>query len=193
METPEAVVHPSKVWKQASFRSWVELSVPSKIRAFLSRQMPHIKQWGIMFQTTPFLCLLNLTGQLDKSSITPLSITKCTPKRVNTMHHNSLATGQHKSKWLVVSPALLHIQHQLITRSQRFCKLSFVKIRPNAAVQMKKLIFVGKFGSTLSSKEKTYEKGVVRLCSKIAHHKLLQKTVSSTTYPPHPLSHSRIK
>lgn len=53
MKTQKAIVHPSKVQRKASFRSWVELSVPSKIRAFLSPKTPHIRQWGIMFQITP--------------------------------------------------------------------------------------------------------------------------------------------
>ena len=39
----------------------------------------------------------------------------------------------------------LHIQHQSTKTTCRLCKLSTVKIFPNAVVQMKKLTFVGTF------------------------------------------------
>ena len=53
-KTPEELVHPNWVWKKDIFMSRIELSLPSKVWAFLSLQIPHIKQWETMFQITPF-------------------------------------------------------------------------------------------------------------------------------------------
>ena len=58
-KTPNAFVHLIKVWKKDIFKSWINISVSSNVLAFFSLQIPHIKQWGITFQSTPFLCFLN--------------------------------------------------------------------------------------------------------------------------------------
>ena len=99
-KTPNAFVHLIKVWKKDIFKSWINISVSSNVLAFFSLQIPHIKQWGITFQSTPFLCFLNLPDQLARRSNTSLGITQNIPKSVTTILHNSLAIRQCRSKWL---------------------------------------------------------------------------------------------
>ena len=60
------------------------------------------------------------------------------------MFHNS--SYWCRSKWSVVSPFLLHMQHQSTTATFHLLKLSMVKIFPKATIQIKKLTFVGTFG-----------------------------------------------
>ena len=43
---PKAFIHSNKVFRNKSFRSKTGFSHPSKVLAFLSRQMPHMRQWG---------------------------------------------------------------------------------------------------------------------------------------------------
>ena len=75
---------------------------------------PTTKQWETMFQITLFLCFLNLPSHLAGSSTTSWGITQDILKSINTIpHNNSLAIRQCKSKWLIVSPTLLHILHPI--------------------------------------------------------------------------------
>ena len=98
---PKALVHPNKVWKKDLFISWMRLSFPSKVWAYLSLQIPHIKQWGTMIQIAPFLCFLNLPGQQASKSTTSLGITQKTPNKRK--HHTPQPTSyramQEKSIW----------------------------------------------------------------------------------------------
>ena len=92
------------------------------------------------------LNLLNLFNQLVESSTTLRSMTQWTPNSEHTVFHNSWDTGQCRSKWSVITPFLLHIQHQSTTTTFRLLKLSMAKILPKAAVQIKKLPFGGTYG-----------------------------------------------
>ena len=124
--------------KHGSSRSETDFSNPSKVLAFLSCQILHTRQWGITLQITTLLPLPNLPCQLAKSSTTPFSITQWTPKRENSILQSSWAIEQWRSRWSIVSPALLHMQHQSIMISHRFLRLSTVRIFPRVAVQKKK-------------------------------------------------------
>lgn len=104
------IVH-SRVWRNSCFKSWIDLSSPSKVQAFLSLQIPHMRQREIMAQIAVALCLLNLCDQLAKRSTTPLGITHCTTNKENTKFHNSLAIRQCISKRSMVSPYLIIIIH----------------------------------------------------------------------------------
>ena len=110
-KTPEALPNHAKSEKikvkAISFNSWIDLSIPSKVRAFLSLQMTHIRQWGIILQSNLILSYLNLLDQLAISSKTLHSITQWTPNSVHTIVHNSWATWQCRSKCSTVSPFLL--------------------------------------------------------------------------------------
>ena len=68
------------------------------------------------------------------------------PEERKTMLQSSRAAGQWRSRWLVVSPYLLHMQHQSIIIIQRFLRLSTVRNFPKTAVQSKKLMLVGALG-----------------------------------------------
>ena len=46
VEMPNAFAHSNKVWMKDSFKSWINLSFPSKVGTFLSLQIPHMRQWG---------------------------------------------------------------------------------------------------------------------------------------------------
>ena len=70
VKTPVAFAQSNKVWKKRSFNSWIDLSFLSKIHVFLSLQMTHIRQWGIILQSTLDLSLLNVFDQHAKSSTT---------------------------------------------------------------------------------------------------------------------------
>ena len=131
--TPEAVAQSNKVWKNNSFKWWIDLSFPSKVCVFLSPHIPHIRQYGIILQITVVLCLLNTTWH------DPMR-----PNNEHTIFHNSWAIGPCMSKWSIVSPFCLRIQRQSTTTTCRLRKLSTVKIYPNTAVQMK-LTSVGIF------------------------------------------------
>lgn len=119
---------------------------------------PH-EAMRVMPQIASFLCLLNLLGQLAKSSTTPLGMTQLIPNRENTIFHISLVTGQWTSKWSVVFPLLLHIQHQSTITIWHLCKLSIFKIFPNADIQRikKKRPLLVLQVSTNSSMEKIVE------------------------------------
>ena len=99
--------------------------------AFISHQIPHMRQWGIILQITADLHLLNFAAQ---SFTMPLGITQETPINENSIFHSSLARGQCNSKWSIVSPSFLDMQHQSITTTWRFLKLLEVKILPKALV-----------------------------------------------------------
>ena len=137
LTTPEAFAHSNKVWKNKCFNSWIDLSSPSKVRVFLSLHMTHIRQWGIILQSTLVLGLWNFCDQLAISSTRLRGMTQWTPKRKHTIFHNSWDIGQFRSKWSKVSLFLLHMQHQSTTTNFRLLKLSTVKIFLNAAVQIK--------------------------------------------------------
>ena len=89
VKTPEAFAQSRKIWKKRSFNSWIDLPFPSKVRAFLSHQMTHTRQWRIILQSTLVLSSLNLPDQLAISSTTP-----CTwpnePQIVNTSYPTTL-------------------------------------------------------------------------------------------------------
>ena len=111
-KTPEAFAQSRKVKKKKkvkakSFNSWIDLSIPSKVCAFRSLQMSHIRQWRIILQSTLIQSLLNLPDQFATSSTTLRSITQWTPNSVHTIFHNSWATWQCRSKCSTVSPFLL--------------------------------------------------------------------------------------
>ena len=113
-----------------------------------SLQIPHMRQWWIILQTTELLCLLKLSDQLARSSTstTPCSMTQCTLNSEHTIFNCSRDIGQCRSKWSIASPFHLRIQHQSTTTTCCLLKLSTVKFSPNDAVQMKKLTLVGTFG-----------------------------------------------
>ena len=75
LKTPKAFVYSSKVWRKDSCKSWVDLSFSSKVRAFLSRHIPHMRQRGIILQINTNLRLISLLNQLARISTTPLGIT----------------------------------------------------------------------------------------------------------------------
>ena len=75
---------------------------------------------------------LDLPFQLVKSSTTTFGITQGTPNHENTMVQSFLATMQWKSRWSVVSPSLLHMQHQSSTTNLCFWRLSVVRISPKS-------------------------------------------------------------
>ena len=93
---------------------------------------PDTRQWGIMRQFSALQNQLDLPFQLVKSSTTTFGITQGTPTHENTMVQSFLATMPWKSRWLVVSPSLLHMQHQSSTTNLRFWRLSVVRISPKS-------------------------------------------------------------
>jgi len=119
------------------------MSMSLKCRAFLSCQRHHIKHNGTNLQTS-------LTGphpselpQLVNKSSTSLGITHSTPNKVRMQLHRSRATSQWSNKCSIDSSFFLHIQHPSTTTTFLFCRLSYVKIFPNAAVHTKNAIIDG--------------------------------------------------
>ena len=100
--------------------------------AFISLQIPHMRQWWIILQITELLCLLKLSDQLARSSTstTPCSMTQCTSNSEHTKFHSSWAIGQCRSKWSIASPFHLRIQHQSTTATCCLLKLLTVKFSP---------------------------------------------------------------
>ena len=65
------------------------LFILSKVRVFISLQMTHIRQWGIILQSTLDLSLLNLFDQLAKSSTTLHNMTQWTQNSEHTIFQGS--------------------------------------------------------------------------------------------------------
>ena len=68
-----------------------ERSQPSKLLAFLSRQMHQIKQWGSNLQTSMWRCRANFPCQALNNSRTVRGITHWIPNKQKTKDHNSQA------------------------------------------------------------------------------------------------------
>ena len=64
-----------RMCKKKDLNSRKESSQPSKLLAFLSCQMHHIKQWGSILQTFMLQCHPNFACQDSKNSITVWGIT----------------------------------------------------------------------------------------------------------------------
>ena len=134
--------------KEGNFKSWIDLSFPSKLGAFLCPpNTPH----EVEKDHTPDhhnLSLLNLPIQLARSSTTPCGMTAWPnePQIVNTSYCTNLELPQCRSKWSLVSPFLFHIQNHCTTTTCHLRKLSTIKNFPNTAIQRKKVTFVGTFG-----------------------------------------------
>ena len=107
----------------------MDISQPSKHRAFLSRHKHHIIQCGINPQISPDICLFNL-GQQCSKSITLLGITQTTPNMEKAKSQISCASKQWRRRWSTDSPSLLHMLHQSRTYNLLLRRLSVVRILP---------------------------------------------------------------
>ena len=83
-----------RVCRKKDLISNIERSHPSKLLAFLSRQIHHKKQWGTILHIFIFLCRPNLPCQDSNNPITFWGITQWIPNKQNTNDHNSQAMGQ---------------------------------------------------------------------------------------------------
>ncbi len=101
------------------------------------------KQCRISCQITKLLDLPRAPFQQANNS---RGIMHWTPNKLKIKHHNSVATGQYRSRWSIDSPLHLHMQHQSITKTLLFLRLSMVRLLPIAAHQTKK----GTLGGTFS-------------------------------------------
>lgn len=115
---PDAAIQSTRVWRTIHLISNSFHSFPSKHLAFLSHQIHQNKQLGIALQSSTFLDLPRPRRQQANNSITPWGITHWTPNRLKKKFHNSLASGQCRSKWAMDSPLLFHIQHQSTTNTR---------------------------------------------------------------------------
>ena len=95
--------------KKKNLISNIKCSHPSKLLAFLSRQIHHNKQWGTILHNSMFLCCPNIPYQDSNNSITLWGITQWTPNKQNTNNHISQAMGQWRRRWSTDSPQFLHI------------------------------------------------------------------------------------
>ena len=77
----KAVSQSNKVQKKKNLRSGIKCSVSSKLLLFLSLQMHHIRQFGIIVQMWPFRWRPNWPCQQTRSSTTDFGITQKFPKR----------------------------------------------------------------------------------------------------------------
>ena len=138
----------------------MELLFPSKVQAFLSLQIPHIKQWGTMsnFQITPSLCFLNLPGQQASKSTTSLGKTQKTPK--NRKHHTPQLTSYRAMQEKMVRRLPCPLTQTTPIHNKPM--LPQIIISQNSTQHhcpyKKKLILEG----TQSSMEKEYEKGICK-------------------------------
>ena len=139
----KVVDHSNRVWKNENFRAGTVASTPVNVRAFLSHQIFHMWQWGIIFQIDAASSLPNLPAQQANKSSTPLGITQQIPNNVKTISQRSRVIGQCNRRWLTDSPPDLHMQHQSKMSTFLFLRLSMVRILPSAAVQVKKETLVG--------------------------------------------------
>ena len=78
--SPDAFAHSNNVRRNINRSSCPFFSQPSNVRAFLSLQMPHMRQCRIISHITPLSCLETFLCQHAKSSIME-----------NTKSHNSQA------------------------------------------------------------------------------------------------------
>ena len=102
-------------------------------------------------------CLPNLPCQQSYKATTRLGITQCIPNRDKTVSHISLTTVQWRNKWSMVSPSILHIQHQLTRIMFRLLKFSVVKIFPKPTVHIKKATLGGWFPNAFPWKPHTIQ------------------------------------
>ena len=110
---PKAYQEKEKRKKKKKALSNLNLSshtLQSTLHFFL--QIHHIKQWGLAFQISLLWCRSTWHSQQASKSLSILGITHKIPKRVKTIPHNSLAIGQCKWNWFIVSSSLLHIKYQ---------------------------------------------------------------------------------
>ena len=105
----KTTLHSKSVCKKKDLISNKERSQPSKLLAFLSRQMHQIKQWGTNFQTSMWQCRANFPCQASNNSRTVLGITHWIPNKQKIKDHNSQAMEQWSRRWSTDSPHLLHI------------------------------------------------------------------------------------
>ena len=105
----KTALHSKRVCKKKDFISSKERSQPSKLLAFLSRQMHQIKQWGTNFHTSMWQWCPNFPCQASNNSRTIWGITHWIPNKQETKDHNSQALEQWSKRWSTDSPHLLHI------------------------------------------------------------------------------------
>ena len=112
------------------------LETSSKVLEFLSRHTVHIKHKGIKFQMCEW-CFPNQFRHPNNKSTTRLGRTQWIWKEAKTKFQSFWTTLQCSNKWSTVSPSQRHIQyHPAIVYPLRI-RLSQVKIRSQATVQIK--------------------------------------------------------
>ena len=118
-------------------RSWSgELDISSKILKFLSRHTVHIRHIGIKFQMWEW-CLPNQLYHLNNKSTTCLGRTQWMRKETKTKFQSFWAALQCNNKWSTISPSQRHIQYHPAIVCPHRIRLSQVKMRPKAVVQIK--------------------------------------------------------
>ena len=105
----KTTLHSKRVCKKKDLISSKEGSQPSKLLAFLPRQMHQIKQWGTSLQTSIWWCRTNFPYQATNNSRTVWDITHWIPNKQKTKDHNSQAMEQWSRRWSTDSLHLLHI------------------------------------------------------------------------------------
>ena len=140
----KTILHSKGVCKKKDLIPSKEHSQPSKLLAFLSRQMHQIKQWGPNLQTSMWRCCANFLCQASNNSRTVWGITHCIPNKQKTKDHNSQAMEQWSRRWSTDSPQLLHIASVKHYHTS-FTKVAIVKILPKEADQEKKATLGGTF------------------------------------------------
>ena len=85
----KTTLHSKRVCKKKDLISSKKRSQPSKLLAFLSRQMHQIKQWGTNLQTSIWQCCANFPCQASNNSRIVWGITHWIPNKQKTKDHNS--------------------------------------------------------------------------------------------------------
>ena len=98
----------NEVLKKNNLRTSIEFSVSSKLLLFISLQMNHIKQGGMIIQIWLFRWRTHRPYKQAKSSKTDFGITQWSPNKPNIMDHKSKAIEQCSKRWSTDSP--LHLQ-----------------------------------------------------------------------------------
>ena len=130
--------HSRRVKKKKDLNSRMDRSWPSKLLAFCSRQIHHIKQCGTILHITILRWRLKLHDRHSNKSTTLCGITQQIPNKQKTILRISKAKGHWRRRQSTDSPHLLHIKHHSRTTKCLFWRLSIVRILPKAAVQEKK-------------------------------------------------------
>ena len=116
----------------------MDRSRPSKLLAFRSHQIHHIKQCSTILRITILWWHLKLHDQHSNKSTTFCGITQRIPNKQKTILHISKAKGHWRRRRSTDSPHLLHIKHHSRTTKCLFRRLSIVRILSQAAVQEKR-------------------------------------------------------